>query len=89
VCENCGARVKGTGYTDHCPECLFSRHVDVNPGDRAASCRGMMEPTNVVLERDSFVIYYRCTKCGMEKRVVAAPDDNEDLLRRFAEMNMR
>jgi hypothetical protein len=49
----------------------------------------MMEPTNVVLERDSFVIYYRCTKCGMEKRVVAAPDDNEDLLRRFAEMNMR
>jgi hypothetical protein len=89
VCENCGARVSGSGYTDHCPECLFSRHVDNNPGDRKSSCRGMMEPTNAVMERGYFIIYYRCLKCGMEKRVKAAQNDNEELLQMFSDMNMR
>ena len=42
VCEHCGAEVKGDGYTNHCPKCLWSKHVDVHPGDRAAECGGMM-----------------------------------------------
>ncbi|MBU3901416.1 RNHCP domain-containing protein, partial [Patescibacteria group bacterium] len=36
VCGHCGPKIKGTGYTDHCPKCLWSQHVDVNPGDRQA-----------------------------------------------------
>ncbi|HCR42265.1 TPA: hypothetical protein DIV45_02815, partial [Patescibacteria group bacterium] len=28
TCENCGHRVKGSGYTNHCPKCLYSQHVD-------------------------------------------------------------
>jgi hypothetical protein len=37
VCVHCGKEVKPLGYTsrDHCPFCLWSVHVDVNPGDRA------------------------------------------------------
>jgi len=47
VCGECGTTVSGTGYTNHCPQCLWSMHVDVNPGDRAAACGGMMEPKKV------------------------------------------
>ena len=39
TCANCGAAVSplaGGGYRNHCPVCLHSLHVDVNPGDRAA-----------------------------------------------------
>ena len=43
-CAHCGAVVHGNGYTNHCPHCLYSRHVDNNPGDRLATCGGMMRP---------------------------------------------
>ena len=42
-CAKCGRVVEGNGYTNHCPECLTSRHVDVNPGDRSSECGGIME----------------------------------------------
>ncbi|MFA5232655.1 MAG: RNHCP domain-containing protein [Candidatus Paceibacterota bacterium] len=77
-CDNCGEEVKGSGYTDHCPECLWSRHVDVNPGDRKSRCRGLMEPVGIELKSREYVIHYRCVKCGFEHRVKSAPDDNLD-----------
>ena len=42
VCTVCGQQVEGNGYTNHCPKCLSSLHVDINPGDRASSCYGVM-----------------------------------------------
>ena len=80
VCERCGAEVTGDGYTNHCPTCLWSKHVDVNPGDRAAQCRGMMEPVEVEREGDGYVILHRCVACGHEKRNKAAPEDDFDIL---------
>ncbi len=80
ICENCGAIVKGNGYTDHCPNCLWSKHVDVNPGDRKAKCGGLMKPIGVEIKKSSYLIYYRCTKCGYEHRVKTAANDNFDLL---------
>ena len=44
ICEHCNNPVKGNGYTNHCPYCLYSKHVDEDPGDRAATCHGIMEP---------------------------------------------
>ena len=44
VCEHCQTKNQEDGYTNHCPNCLWSRHVDINPGDRAEKCGGMMEP---------------------------------------------
>jgi hypothetical protein len=67
ACGHCGFNVIGDGYTNHCPRCLWSRHVDVNPGDRAAVCGGLMEPIAVELVRDDFVLRHRCLKCGAEK----------------------
>lgn len=79
-CGFCGASVKGSGYTNHCPECLWSTHVDVNPGDRSSKCRGLMKPHSVVYTRDNYTITHKCLKCGQRKQVKAAPRDNRDML---------
>ena len=41
ICENCGYEVDKLNYTarDHCPNCLWSKHVDINPGDRLNDCK--------------------------------------------------
>ncbi|MCV6599834.1 MAG: RNHCP domain-containing protein [Alphaproteobacteria bacterium] len=75
-CGNCGATVKGNGYTNHCPNCLYSKHVDINPGDRACNCHGLMKPTSVEQTRDGFVIIQECQKCGHIRRQKSSPDDN-------------
>ncbi|HRY52295.1 MAG TPA: RNHCP domain-containing protein [Candidatus Portnoybacteria bacterium] len=76
VCLHCGAKVAGTGYTDHCPKCLWSLHVDINPGDRAAECRGFMEPMGLEIKSGEKIIHYQCQKCGFKHRVKAGEDDN-------------
>jgi len=76
VCERCGASVKGTGYTDHCPQCLWSKHVDLFPGDRKANCGGLMKPVGVAVKNKNYIIYYQCTRCGYKHRVKSAPEDS-------------
>ena len=81
-------RKNDDGYTsrNHCPYCLSSLHLDVNPGDRASDCGGIMDPVKAEPDpRHGFVIYHRCRKCGAVKRNRAALDprgecDNMDLL---------
>ena len=80
TCENCGERVRGTGYTDHCPRCLVSKHVDINPGDRKSKCRALMMPIWVEYKKQQFTIIYKCTGCGAIKKVNAAPGDNTEIL---------
>ncbi len=80
ICLNCGLNATGNGYTDHCPKCLFGRHVDVMPGDRSEQCHGLMKPMHSVYKGGSYTIYYKCLKCGMQRRFKSAPDDNTDLL---------
>ncbi len=85
VCEVCGAHVQGDGYTNHCPHCLWSKHVDVLPGDRAAQCHGLMEPIGVEIHKGQYVLIHRCTRCGVIRRNRTAPNDNFDLIVRLAE----
>jgi hypothetical protein len=80
VCDNCGTKISGNGYTDHCFNCLWGKHVDVNPGDRVANCRGMMKPIAVVLDHGENVIKYKCEKCGYEFKVKKAEDDNFEIV---------
>ncbi len=68
VCEHCGQEVKGDGYTNHCPKCLWSKHVDVNPGDRLATCGGMMRPIAGEKDGTKMMIRHKCQKCGFERR---------------------
>jgi rubrerythrin len=80
VCEHCGALVKGDGYTNHCPHCLWSKHVDINPGDRASACQGMMEPLALEGASPSYRVVNRCIKCGYIKRNNASDHDDPTTL---------
>lgn len=82
VCDKCGTKVKGNGYTNHCPNCLWSKHVDIIPGDRAAQCHGMMEPIILDTEGGEYNIVHYCAKCGHQKRNKVSKDDNfEEILK--------
>ena len=83
TCENCGNKVEKLGYTsrDHCPQCLHSKHVDINPGDRLETCHGDLVPVSVELNpKKGYVIVYKCKKCGMIRKNKAAEDDNMELI---------
>lgn len=80
ICEKCGLSVVGTGYTNHCSQCLWSKHVDNGPGDRASKCLGMMKPVRIEGSVDHYVITHKCLKCGHEKKNKADDGDNIDAL---------
>lgn len=76
ACGNCGNSVIGDGYTNHCPSCLYSKHVDVNPGDRAAECGGLMKPVGIEQKKGDYVIVHECVDCGhMRKNKRGDTDD--------------
>lgn len=86
VCEHCGKEVPPLVYSsrNHCPFCLWSKHVDLLPGDRACACGGQMRPSAVRVDaRKGFVITHTCTRCGEEKNNRAQQDDDGDLLIRL------
>jgi len=82
VCDKCGHLNIGNGYTNHCHKCLWSKHVDVNPGDRAEECCGLMEPVSLENLSDIFYVVHECKKCGLIKRNKAqAGDDFGELIK--------
>lgn len=90
ICAHCGREVLPLGYTsrNHCPFCLYSRHVDINPGDRANDCGGLLRPVRATPDpRRGYVIEHRCEKCGALSRCRAAhlakvqPDDLSLIIR--------
>jgi predicted amidophosphoribosyltransferase len=90
VCENCGKEVKGNGFTNHCPHCLWSKHVDINPGDRESLCQELMEPIKVEKEGEEYILIHKCMKCGYEKRNKVSKEDNfEEILKIFYENNFK
>ncbi len=83
VCEKCGAEVKGNGYTNHCPICLWSKHVDVIPGDRQAllTCGGLMKPLSIEgTTGQGYSVVHECIKCGHRKKNGLSKKDNEDVV---------
>ncbi len=81
TCLVCHKKVTKLGYTarDHCPYCLCSIHVDQNPGDRACDCKGILKPIAIDnAKKGNYKIVYKCSKCGIIKRNIAAKDDNYD-----------
>ena len=78
ICENCGEEVTPLGYSsrDHCPHCLYSKHVDINPGDRENECQGLLEPIEIEKFKDTYKIIYKCKKCRQLHKNIIAKDDN-------------
>lgn len=92
ICENCGRQVEKLGYTcrNHCPHCLHSKHVDVNPGDRAEECHGILEPVSLEIDsKKGNVIIFKCKKCGKIRKNKAAEDDNMDLIIELSSKQVR
>jgi hypothetical protein len=79
-CLHCGHQVQGNGFTNHCPQCLWSRHVDIHPGDRAADCKGQMQPISVTRKHQQYVILQRCLVCGFERKQKSAAEDSFEAL---------
>ncbi len=83
ICENCKKKVQPLGYScrNHCPYCLHSKHVDINPGDRAETCKGDLEPISVEINsKKGYIIIFKCKKCGAIRKNKAAIDDNMELI---------
>ena len=80
VCENCNKKVNKLEYSarDHCPFCLYSKHVDINPGDRLNKCRGLLIPIGIEKFKDTYKIIYQCKKCKTIHKNIIANDDNMD-----------
>lgn len=82
ICENCGQKVVKLNYTarDHCPYCLYSKHVDIFPGDRANLCQGLLKPIDVEKFKDTYKIIYQCEKCKEKHKNIIANDDDYDTI---------
>ena len=88
-CEHCGRIVAtdapGTRNRNHCPYCLYSRHVDVTVGDRRSGCRAAMAPIAVWVKDDGeWALVHRCTRCSKTNTNRIAGDDDEGALQALA-----
>jgi hypothetical protein len=96
-CANCGMHVScdpllsGVQNRNHCPYCLYSRHVDNRvAGDRQAACKATMRPVGLTIKRSrnkyaserdgELMLIHRCTRCNKLVINRIAADDNTDLL---------
>ncbi len=82
----------GVHNRNHCPYCLFSRHMDLyKSGDRLAACRSEMQPVGLALKKrhnkytavaqGELMIAHLCLGCGkISLNRIAADDDNQGLL---------
>lgn len=83
ICEQCNKKIGKLIYTsrDHCPYCLYSKHVDINPGDRLNMCKGLLKPIGIEKYKDSYKIVYKCNKCGqIHKNIMARDDDMNKII---------
>ena len=92
-CVQCGELVStsrecsGVNNRNHCPVCLWSRHVDhLKAGDRNSACRSRMEPVGLTLKhtlkhygeekQGELMLIHRCAGCRKISINRVAADDN-------------
>lgn len=91
TCENCGREVSlkalGTSHRNHCPFCLWSKHLDNRSGDRKAFCGGLMTPIALTFKHEGIdkftgkprqgeiMIIHQCIICGKISLNRIAGDD--------------
>lgn len=82
ICEYCGKEVTKLNYTarDHCPYCLYSKHVDIMPGDRQNDCKGLLKPIKIEKFKNTYKIIYQCDSCKELHKNIIANDDDMDLI---------
>lgn len=83
-CEYCKREVSPLKYSsrDHCPYCLYSKHVDINPGDRQNTCKGLLKPIDIEKFKDTYKIIYQCETCKeLHKNIIAKDDSIEEIIK--------
>lgn len=85
ICASCGQGVSpiiyGGQHRNHCPYCLCSVHMDIKAGDRRSSCRGIMQPIGIHVQKNQeWSLIHKCSKCKTIRTNRVAADDNELLL---------
>jgi predicted Zn-ribbon and HTH transcriptional regulator len=94
-CQHCGFDVPmqavGSTQRNHCPRCLWSRHVDEEVGDRRSSCLASMEPVGVSLKSNGgeLMLVHRCCGCGKVMRNRLSGDDDLYEVERVFEVSLR
>lgn len=98
TCLHCGQhisssfRLAGVQNRNHCPYCLWSRHMDLfEAGDRLSACKSAMEPIGLTLKRcrkkyssamgGELMLIHCCTACDrVSINRIAADDEAEKIM---------
>ena len=67
---------------NHCPHCLCTIHLDIEPGDKKSDCRGVLRPVHYVKGE----ITHKCEKCGIMQYTSLQRDDNRDILKKLQQL---
>lgn len=81
---------------NHCPLCLYSRHMDLHQaGDRLAACRAVMSPLGLTVKVSAkkygsnlgeLMLIHCCSQCGaISINRIALDDDNDRLIQLYRE----
>lgn len=101
MCEKCGREVQlaenaGTLNRNHCPYCLWSKDMDITPGDRKSICFGLMSPIGLTFKiegvdkygrprQGELMLIHQCQKCNkISINRIAGDDDPEMILAIFS-----
>lgn len=105
ICSNCKKTVVvtdvlGTKNRNHCPYCLWSKHVDGKVGDRLSDCNGKMKPVGLTFKEEGvdkygnkkqgeIMLIHRCEKCvKISINRIAGDDDPEIILKVFENIKL-
>jgi hypothetical protein len=84
--------LSGVNNRNHCPYCLWSRHLDLlAAGDRLSACKGPMKPIGLTMKmgrnkyrqeaRGELMLIHQCADCGtLSINRIAADDDSSAIL---------
>lgn len=97
-CAHCNNHVSaahmlsGVNNRNHCPYCLWSRHLDLYvAGDRLSACKGQMKPIGLTMKksrnkyqiksRGELMLIHECVECGsLSINRIAADDDSDSVM---------
>ena len=100
-CTHCHSPVSalpelsGVRNRNHCPYCLWSRHLDwQRAGDRLSACKAPMQPLGLALKQrrkryapaqgGELMLIHQCSACGkLSLNRIAADDNNYELYEVF------
>lgn len=82
---------------NHCPFCLWSRHLDLfKPGDRLSACKAGMRPIGLTFKRarnryapsqGELMIVHQCSDCGKFSLNRSAADDDPTMILTVLELS--